>query len=549
MTASSRLAVPRVLVADAALADGYSANVVRGVSLLVEDGVLAGMWTDGDRPGPERLSDVLEIDGSGATIVPGMVDSHAHLSMPGGARWVSHGMDRLDDLLAVGEENGELMVRAGIRWARDVGAPRRAIPELGGDRAVSLLLRDRWQGRQDRPYVRAAGTWITRTGALPEGLSIAVEHGADLVAAVRQQLDDGADLVKLYLDGPDEDVAPFSAAEVTAAVQAAHERGAKVAAHSTRLSGSRVGAQAGVDSIEHGEVLDADTAALMVANDVALVSTLGVEHSWLTFVDTSTEPRFTKETAPGITERIETAGESLRLADQAGVRIAAGSDFGGGSLRANQLAWTVQAMVEAGLSPQSALAAATWRGGELLGLPNAGRLVTGEPAHFTLVHATRCPTRPRCGGCGCPADHRQRSSPTPAVRGGDVAPDEFVGVVGEVEYGVQGFGRRREHRVGRPFAAALHDFAAAVHEVGRAFLGGQQFGVAAEHAIADVPVVLRQRAAVAFVERAELRVRPQHGPNPLEAGHIGAEAGRPSPVHVSDGAVRRGGHPAAQHLR
>jgi len=69
-----------------------------------------------------------------------------------------------------------------------------------------------------------------------------------------------------------------------------------------------------------------------------------------------------------------------------GVRIAAGTDFGGGSLRANQLAWEVESLVAAGLEPWEALAAATWRGGELLGEPDAGDLRDGGPADFVLVH-------------------------------------------------------------------------------------------------------------------------------------------------------------------
>ncbi len=379
----SRLDAPRLVVVDAALADGTSDELRRGVTLLVDNGMVAGLWFDGDGPDRADLAAVV-IDGAGSTIVPGLVDSHAHLSMPGGANWVARGFDPTDELLAVGEDNGELMVRAGIRWARDVGAPRRA--DAGGrERALSLVLRDRWAGQADRPYVRAAGTWLSRAGSLPHGLAIEIEHGADLVAAVEQQLDDGADLVKLYLDGPDADAAPFSANEVSAAVLTAHARGAKVAAHSSVLAGARVGAEAGVDSIEHGFTLDADAAAALAAHNVTLVSTLAVLHSWQSFGATSSVERFTSG-ATAIAARREQAEHSVRLAAGAGVAIAAGSDFGGGSLRANQLAWEVEALVAAGIAPQVALAAATWRGGDLIGDPTAGRIVDGGPAHFSLVH-------------------------------------------------------------------------------------------------------------------------------------------------------------------
>jgi len=68
------------------------------------------------------------------------------------------------------------------------------------------------------------------------------------------------------------------------------------------------------------------------------------------------------------------------------VAIATGSDFGGGSLRANQLAWEVTSLVAAGLEPLDALAAATWRGGQLIGEAEAGVIAEGGPADFFLVH-------------------------------------------------------------------------------------------------------------------------------------------------------------------
>lgn len=157
------------------------------------------------------------------------------------------------------EDNARLLRQAGVRWARDVGAPER------DGRAVSLTVRDSWRGRRKYPYVRAAGTWIM-------------------------------------------------------------------------LPGARVAAEARVDCVEHGFTLDADTAAAMAAGGVALVATLAVLESWQTFGATTEIRRFTSEEGrAAVGERRERAHESVRLAHRADVLIAAGTDFGGGSLQANQL--------------------------------------------------------------------------------------------------------------------------------------------------------------------------------------------------------------------
>src|SRR5436190_1280379 len=84
--------------------------------------------------------------------------------------------------------------------------------------------------------------------------------------------------------------------------------------------------------------------------------------------------------------RREGAFAAIKAARRAGVRIAAGSDFGGGSVRAGHLAWEVEQLVEAGLEAHEALAAVTWRGGELLGIDHAGRIREGDPADLVLVH-------------------------------------------------------------------------------------------------------------------------------------------------------------------
>jgi imidazolonepropionase-like amidohydrolase len=372
------------LYRDAALADGRSAVLRLGVSVLVADGQI--VWirpTDSEEdPGGAAV-----IEAGGATIVPGMVDCHSHLTLPGGSHWIERGSDAAEQLLQHAEHNAKLQTHAGVRWARDVGAPVGVDPVDGRMRALSLGLRDRWHGHADYPYVRAAGTWVTRAGTLPTGLTVEAEDGDEMVRLALQQLDDGADLVKLYLDGPDPETAPWTANEVRRVVRATHERGAKVTAHAGRLSGTRVCAEASVDCIEHGFEIDGDSVRLMVERGIALVSTLTVFKSWTTFGQTTTLERFASaEGRKAIGDRWEAARESIRLARSAGVLLGAGTDFGGGSARANQLAWEVEALVEAGLEPWEALAAVTWKAGEILDEPEAGQIREGGPADFFLVH-------------------------------------------------------------------------------------------------------------------------------------------------------------------
>ena len=64
------------------------------------------------------------------------------------------------------------------------------------------------------PYVRAAGTWLDRAGTMPGERSVEAEDADELLRLAIGQLDEGADLLKLYLDGPDTGVAPWTADEV-----------------------------------------------------------------------------------------------------------------------------------------------------------------------------------------------------------------------------------------------------------------------------------------------------------------------------------------------
>ena len=373
-----------VLYRDAALVDGRSATLRRGISVLVEGGRISWIRPVG---GEEDPGDAQLVDAAGATIVPGMVDAHSHVTGPGGARWLDRFTDPPERLLEYAEANGRLAWNAGIRWLRDLGSPVVDDPADGRHRALAIGVRDRWRRRAGFPAIRAAGTWMTRPGALPAGVGVAARNGDELLALAMLQLDDGADLVKLYFDAREPSVSAWSLNEVRRVTDAVHARGAKVAAHVGRLAGVRVAVAGGVDSVEHGNQLDADVAREMAAKGTVLVTTLTVLRSFISFARTTRISTFAGSgRAAGYAAELEAVEASVRIARDAGVTIADGSDFGGGSARANQLAWEVESLVAAGLEPVDALAAATWRGGELLGEPDAGAIREGGPADFFLVH-------------------------------------------------------------------------------------------------------------------------------------------------------------------
>ncbi|TMF22261.1 MAG: hypothetical protein E6I28_14570 [Chloroflexi bacterium] len=286
------------------------------MSLLMRDGRIAYL---GPSDGAPDATDADTVDASGATIVPGLVDCHAHFTGLGGANWLARFGDPEAELLSRGDDASRALARMGILTARDVGAPHR----------LNLRIRDRVRGRTD------AGDEVT-----------------------------------------------FTADELTPTVEAVHARGKRITAHA-QGKGAAVAVAAGVDSVEHGFGVDATTAARM-AGRTALVPTLGVLESFVGFASTD-GGRFAESKAASEALR-EQAFAAVRAAKAAGVRIATGSDFGGGSVRPGHLAWEVEMLVRAGLEPHEALASATWIGGELLGLRDAGNLAVGGPADVVLVH-------------------------------------------------------------------------------------------------------------------------------------------------------------------
>ncbi|MGH2377715.1 MAG: amidohydrolase family protein [Candidatus Limnocylindria bacterium] len=352
-TASPASPPPRggVLIRADAFADGRTASPARNVSLLVRDGSVAYL---GPRDGEPPTLDPEVVEIAGTTVIPGLVDCHSHFTGPGGLDYLQRLQDPEPVLLARADENARTLVRSGVLAARDVGAVN----------ALNIRIRDDFRGRRDAPIIVAAGTWIGRRGRY---VSFAVQVGSaeELLAAAMAQLDLGADLVKIAVDGATRSAATFTADELRPAVEAVHARGKRVAVHAQGF-GSRVAAEAGVDTIDHGYTIEPDTAALMRGR-TALVTTLSVPVAF----NNGTELAYGRA--------------SVKTAHDAGVRIATGTDFGGGPPRPGNFALELELLVRAGLEPFEALGAATHVAGEVIGVPGVGTLGVGTAADLVLV--------------------------------------------------------------------------------------------------------------------------------------------------------------------
>ena len=256
-----------LVIRNVRLIDCTGAEPVSWVSAQVDRGVLSWIGEEAARPRARAHHD--DIDASGLTLIPGMVDCHEHFTG-------NVGLDPMHRLLGDSPEvftlkaldNCRRTLMSSVTSARDVGA-RYGINILVAQNAAA--------GSVLGPRIVAAGEWLQYPGCWPAGLTSLIESPEDLLLAIQEQIEMGTGLIKVGATGigPNGEQFPILGPEaLSVAVQAAHEAGLKIASHCHGYEGTRQSVEAGVDSIEYGTWVDDETVDLMAERGTYLVPTM-----------------------------------------------------------------------------------------------------------------------------------------------------------------------------------------------------------------------------------------------------------------------------------
>ena len=315
-------------------------------------------------------------------VVPGLINAHVHLEMSGEAQTTSVFVLTTPTQRALAcAENARKTVYSGVTTVRD----------LGSTENLAIDVRDAVAaGRIPGPTVLAAGRAVCMTGGHGWFVGRQADGELDVRIAVREQRRDGADCIKfiatggVLTKGAVPGIEQLDEDELRSGITEAHKHGMRCAAHAIGAGGIRNALRAGIDSIEHGHLVDDEGIVLFLEHDAYLVPTLAAIRCIVESGENAGMPDFVLRKARDIAEH---AATNLKKALAAGVKFAGGSDAGTPFNAHDAYAYELELMQSMlGMSARQALRTATVAGADLLAI-DRGKLGVGNVADLVLLRS------------------------------------------------------------------------------------------------------------------------------------------------------------------
>lgn len=361
-------------------------STLSAVTIVVKDGMITEIVD-----GYVTRDGAVMIDLKDDYVLPGLIDSHVHLSH----EWNPN--VRLD---GVTKESGDVAYDSAVNARKTLMAGFTAVQDVGGPPEIFALRRAVNSGKMVGPHIRAAGGAISITGGHGDshGYLVSItdmmrpeticDGPADCRRATRLAVKRGADVIKITATGgvlSNTNAGTgqqFFNDELSSIVEAAGKMGRKVTAHAHGKTGIESALKAGVKSIEHGTYLDAETVRLFKQYDAVLVPTV---LAGMTVVDwaenTDWLPPNSRQKALEVGPQMQ---DMLRTAYEGGVKIAFGTDTGVSAHGDNAKEFVY--MVAAGMSGEEAIRSATVTASEHIEMGDKiGTIETGKYADIIAV--------------------------------------------------------------------------------------------------------------------------------------------------------------------
>jgi len=360
------------------LYDGTSSTLTADPTVVLDDGTIVAV--DAGTVTPDGVHGATVVDLAGATLLPGLIDTHVHLAFDASEDPVGN-LARRDDAAAL------VAMAAAARRAARGGVT--TVRDLGDRGYLSLALRAAASSDTSLPTIVAAGPPITTPGGHCHYLGGAATGVDGIRAAVRAHAEAGVDVIKIMASGGNltpgsrPELAQFGPDHLRAAVEEAHRHSLPITAHAHGTQAIADAVAAGVDGLEH--------VTFMTAHGVdpppdELVATIGDRRIMLG-ITRGVAPVPGATMPPAIAARLPALIANARRLYQSGAPITIGTDAGIGLLKPpDVLRWAVGQFTEIGATPAQALRAATSHAAAVCRLGHRkGRLTPGYDADILAV--------------------------------------------------------------------------------------------------------------------------------------------------------------------